>query len=205
MRRAALGAVAILRAHPRLAGITIASALATAARHEPVEVTEARQAEAVEFTVRRYEQALLDAGHEHRLVQAVLPLAARPTRADATLAALTGLVGDPAFGSLAEAMQRVRRIVPAGTAAGYDTALFAEPAETALGDAVAKARAELGGAPDDLAEFASVAAALVVPVNEFFEAVLVMAEDPAVRANRLGLLAAVRDLAAGVVGWEALG
>jgi glycyl-tRNA synthetase len=205
MRRAALGVVSILRAQPRLAGITLPVALAVAAGHEPVEVTEARQAEAADFVVRRYEQALLDAGHEHRLVQAVLPLAARPTRADATLAALGGLVSDPAFATLAEAMQRVRRIVPPGTPAGYDAALFAEPAEAALADAVAKARAELGEAPDDLAQFAEVAAALVAPVNEFFDAVLVMAEDPAVKANRLGLLAAVRDLAAGVVGWEALG
>jgi glycyl-tRNA synthetase len=35
--------------------------------------------------------------------------------------------------------------------------------------------------------------------------VLVMAEDPAVRANRLGLLASIRDLTDGVVGWEELG
>ncbi len=205
MRRAALGVVAILRAHPRLAAITLAGGLAAASAHEPVEVSAARQAEAADFVVRRYEQALLDAGHEHRLVQAVLPLAARPTRADATLATLTSLVGDPGFASLAEAMQRVRRIVPAGTPAGFEASLFAEPAEATLGDAVAKARAELGESPDDLAQFASVAAALVVPVNEFFEAVLVMADDPAVKANRLGLLAAVRDLAGGVVGWEALG
>ncbi len=33
----------------------------------------------------------------------------------------------------------------------------------------------------------------------------VMAEDPAVKANRLGLLAGIRDLSDGLVGWEALG
>jgi glycyl-tRNA synthetase len=205
MRRAALGVVSILRAHPRLAPVTLARGLSAAAGRQPVDVPDARQSEGVEFIVRRYEQALLDAGHEHRLVQAVLPLAARPTRADATLAALAGLVTDSQFASLAEAMQRVRRIVPPGTPAGFDPAVLVEPAEAALADAVAKARAELGGSPDDLAEFVAVAGALVVPVNEFFDAVLVMAEDPAVRANRLGLLAAIRDLAAGVVGWEALG
>jgi glycyl-tRNA synthetase len=32
-----------------------------------------------------------------------------------------------------------------------------------------------------------------------------MADDPAVRANRLGLLAGVKELSEGLVGWEALG
>ena len=82
---------------------------------------------------------------------------------------------------------------------------FQDPAEGALADALAKARAELGDVPSDLAHFASVATALVVPINAFFDAVLVMAEDPAVRANRLGLLAGIRDLSEGLVGWEALG
>jgi glycyl-tRNA synthetase len=38
----------------------------------------------------------------------------------------------------------------------------------------------------------------------FFDDVLVMAEDTAVRANRLGLLAAVLDLAEGLLAWEEL-
>ena len=39
----------------------------------------------------------------------------------------------------------------------------------------------------------------VPAINRFFEAVLVMAEDPAVRANRLGLLQRVAALAEGTV------
>ena len=31
------------------------------------------------------------------------------------------------------------------------------------------------------------------PIDAFFEGVMVMAEDPAVRANRLGLLKAIAD------------
>jgi len=42
-------------------------------------------------------------------------------------------------------------------------------------------------------------------VNRFFDDVLVMAEDPAVRANRLGLLAAIDALAGTVLSWELLG
>src|SRR5581483_5056158 len=137
--------------------------------------------------------------------QAVLPLADRPLHADATLESLPGLISDAAFGSLVEAVLRVRRIVPAGTRSGFDAALFVEPAEGVLADAIAKARAELGDAASDLSQFAAVGAGLVAPINAFFDAVMVMADDPAVKANRLGLLASVRDLASDVVGWEALG
>jgi glycyl-tRNA synthetase len=205
LRRAALGVLAILRAHPQLSAITVSTGLAIAAAQQPVEVTAARQADAAAFITGRYEQALLDAGHPHKLVQAVLPLADRPLRADATLESLPGLVSDAAFSSLVEAVLRVCRIVPDGTAGGFDAALFADPAESGLADAVAKARAELGDAASDLTQFAAVGAGLVGPINAFFDAVMVMADDPAVKANRLGLLACVRDLAADVVDWEALG
>ncbi|MBA3745064.1 MAG: glycine--tRNA ligase [Sporichthya sp.] len=205
LRRAALGALAILRAHARLAAITIPAGLAIAASKQPVEVPEGRMDKAAEFTAGRYEQALLDAGHPHKLVQAVLPLAATPTRADATLAALPTLVADGTFAALVEAVLRIRRLVPAGTTAGHDASLFDDPAEGALADALAKAQAELGDAPSGLAHFAAVGAALVAPINAFFEAVLVMAEDPAVKANRLGLLAGIKYLSEGLVDWEALG
>ena len=65
--------------------------------------------------MRRYEQQLLDAGHDHRHVQAVLPLARRPARADETLAELAYRRGRGRrdFADLVAALQRVRRIVPA--------------------------------------------------------------------------------------------
>ena len=194
----------MLRAHPRLSDITVSRGLAIAAAKQPLEASAEVLGKAAAFTTGRYEQALLDAGHPHKLVQAVLPLADAPARADATLAALPTLVADGSFGALVEAVLRIRRLVPAGTPAGHDSALFADPAEGALADALAKAQAELGDVPSDLPHFAAVGSALVAPINAFFEAVLVMADDPGVKANRLGLLAGVRDLSEGLVGWEAL-
>jgi glycyl-tRNA synthetase len=41
-------------------------------------------------------------------------------------------------------------------------------------------------------------------VNTFFDDILVMAEDPDLRAARLGLLAAVLDLAPSTIDWQAL-
>ena len=205
LRRAALGVLGILRSQPRLAGITLADGLAVAGRQQPVEWTDRSQAEALEFTLRRYERQLLDAGHDHRVVRAVLPAAVAPARADATAAELVERLGDPAFGRVAETMQRACRIVPAGTAAAYDPLALTEPAEVALHQALGKVRAELEGREAGLTDLARAAGALVAPVEAFFDGVLVMVEDPATRRNRLGLLASICELGAGVLDWSALG
>jgi glycyl-tRNA synthetase len=154
-----------------------------------------------EFTVRRYEQQLLDRGDDHLQVAAVLPLATAPAVADETLEALQELVGNSDFADLVAALQRVRRIVPDGTEPSYDASKLTEPAEVVLHEAVQK----VGQAPTALADFVSAASVLVEPVTTFFDEILVMAEDPDLRAARLGLLATISRLAAPVLDWQALG
>ncbi|HEV2634230.1 MAG TPA: glycine--tRNA ligase [Actinocrinis sp.] len=209
LRRAALGAVAVLRAFPaELAAVTLSAGLAAAGRQveaHGVTVSPAAQKAALEFVIARYEQQLLDAGHEHNLIQAVLPLADAPARADAALAQLEQLTGQEQFAALAAALQRARRIVPEGVAAEYDAGALVEPAELRLHEAVGTVEASLAaGTGIGLAEFFAAAQPLVTPVNTFFDDVLVMAEDPALRAARLGLLARINSLAAGVLDWRAL-
>jgi glycyl-tRNA synthetase len=213
LRRAALGVTAILRAWPPLEPVTLTAGLDAAAaqlRRPGAAAGAAALAQARDFIVRRLEQQLLDSGADHRQVAAVLPLADAPAAAGRTLAELAGLAGQPEFTSLAAALQRVRRIVPAGTAAAYDPGLLTEPAEVALDQALARVRAALGagrptaGTPG-LAEFAEQARPLTGPVNAFFDRVLVMSDDPRQRETRLGLLATIRDLAAPVLDWAALG
>jgi glycyl-tRNA synthetase len=63
----------------------------------------------------------------------------------------------------------------------------------------------LGAGPHSLADFVASATGLTAPINTFFDDILVMADDPSVRATRLGLLATIRDLAAPVLDWQALG
>ncbi|WP_020574923.1 glycine--tRNA ligase [Actinopolymorpha alba] len=206
LRRAALGVVSILRARPELAVVTLEAGLAAAAdevRSHGVELAEGAIADAREFVVRRYEQQLLDAGNNYDHVQAVLVLAGTPGLADETLRELGRRTPEPAFGELVTALQRVRRIVPAEVTGDYNPAALEEPEELGLHQELGKVREALGG-DYALAEFADAAAALVGPINAFFDAVLVMAEEPAVRAARLGLLASIRDLAAPVLNWDAL-
>jgi glycyl-tRNA synthetase len=208
LRRAALGATAILRAWPALEPVTLTAGLAAAAaqlRGQGVEVPEAALAEAREFIVRRLEQQLLDAGADHRHVAAVLPLADAPAAADQTLAELAKLADRPEFAELAAALQRVRRIVPPGTAPDDRPERLTEPAEANLRRALESVRAALGPGRPSLAEFADKAAPLAGPIDAFFDDILVMTDDPGLRAARLGLLAAIEGLAAPVLDWAALG
>jgi glycyl-tRNA synthetase len=206
LRRAAAGVISILRAHPVLREITLARGLSAAAeqvRAQGIEVADATLVEVAEFVTKRFEQQLLDAGRDHRHVAAVLALP--PATADETLAEIEHRVGDADFGALVAALQRVRRIVPADTEPRYDPARLTEPAESALDAAVGKVAESLGAGPHSLSDFVASAAGLTAPINTFFEDILVMADDPAVRGARLGLLATIRDLAAPVLDWQALG
>ncbi|MEU6035037.1 glycine--tRNA ligase [Actinomadura sp. NPDC047616] len=202
LRRAALGLTAILRAVPRLAPVTVRDGLEIAARHQPVEVTAEALAETERFVARRLEQALLDDGHPVRVVRAVLPHAGSPAYAERAAADLAGLLRTERFDRLVTALQRVLRIIPEDTAAGYDPELFTEPAEHRLEEAFTRVRAGLAGRTPTLPEFTDAALPLAAPVDAYFDDVMVMAKDPAVRANRLGLLAAVRDLVAPVLDWR---
>jgi len=70
-------------------------------------------------------------------------------------------------------------------------ALLKEPAEVALQDALTKIapQAQYAFEHGDYTGSLQALAALKVPVDDFFDKVMVNAEDPALRANRLGLLA----------------
>jgi glycyl-tRNA synthetase len=204
LRRAALGVTGILRSDDRLAAISLTNGLAVAARHQPVVVGEEARAEVFQFVVRRLEQQLLDAGYEVGVVRAVLPLADQPRRAEQTAAELTKLSGDPHFHAVVTTIQRVSRIARDGVAAAYDPNLFQAPAERRLHEAITKVHADLAAGYGSLGAYLAIVGGLAEPVDTFFDEVFVMTEDPAIRLNRLGLLAAVRDLGAGVLDWEAL-
>ncbi|WP_173101777.1 glycine--tRNA ligase [Actinomadura verrucosospora] len=206
LRRAALGLLAILRAvpSPAAAPLTVGGGLAIAARHQPVEVPPEALAEAERFTARRLEQSLLDEGLPIPAVRAVRPLAGDPARAARAASDLAGLLRTDEFARLTTALQRVLRIVPEGTEAGYDRGLFAEPAEGRLAEALSRFRDALPPRPS-LPESVSAAAGLPAPIDAYFDDVMVMDKDPVLRANRLGLLAAIRDLVAPVLDWREVG
>ncbi|MCT9081539.1 glycine--tRNA ligase [Streptomyces fulvoviolaceus] len=211
VRRAAIGLLNVLRSVPALAEIRVGDGLRAAAGRyaaQGVDVPAERLAEAAELIARRYEQQLTDAGHEHRLVQAVLPWADRPAHGDRTLATLERHVGTEAFDALAAALQRVVRILPEdapqdGTST-VNRSLLTAPCELRLAESVEAVRRALHGHENDLGALIEVSAPLVAGINTFFDEVLVMDPEPAIRAARLALLGEVAGLARTTLDWSAL-
>ncbi len=210
LRRAALGLVAVhrgfdrlRRAQPDLAKLSLTDGLATAYAAQPVPVDAAVPDETAGFLARRLEQLLLEEGQPVDRVRAVLPHASHPHLVDRLLAQLAVLAEQETFRQLVEALQRSSRIVPAGTRAEYAPAQLTETAEIQLHESLRKVRADLGDRTD-LVHFTEVAGRIVDPINAFFDQVFVMVDDADLRQARLGLLAAVRDLGAGVLDWPHL-
>jgi glycyl-tRNA synthetase len=201
VRRAVLGLLAVHRAHPALGALDLASALAVSAALQPVPVSDDVLSACAGFLAKRLEQQLVEEGNPVDRVRAVLPHASRPSVASGLLTQLGSAAGNPDFVAVAEAIQRARRIVPAGTPAAYDAQVLKEPAEVALHEAVA---AVPPAAEPDLFRFTETVARVVAPVTRFFEEIYVMDDDPALRAARLGLLATVRDLGDGLLDWSEL-
>jgi len=204
LRRAALGLLAVLEATPALAGLALDAALEVAGAAQPVAWDPAVAQRILDFVARRWETQQLDAGRPAGAVRAVLPLFVRPAAAAEALQWLVQHREDPDFARVAQAIGRAERIVPAGTTAGWDPNSPAEPAEAALRDAVTGLQQRLGAGPHPLAAFVAAATDVVDPINTFFDDVMVIAEDPAVRAGRLGLMAAIAELAQQVIDWTAL-
>ena len=152
------------------------------------------QAELALFLHERLVGYLRELGYSAQEVDAVLEL--RPERwADlpARLAALRQFAALPEAPALAAANKRVGNILKKSDSAApvsVQAALFGDAAETALHAALqgVSHRAEAAFAAGDLAGSLQALAALKAPVDDFFDRVMVNADDPALRANRLALL-----------------
>ncbi len=101
---------------------------------------------------------------------------------------------------LAETFKRVANILKNQAPGAPDPAALTEPAEGELWRVYQGVHGAMGDAArrGAYAEFLGEAARLKAAVDAFFDAVLVMAEDPRVRAARLALLGAVAGLFRGV-------
>jgi len=152
-----------------------------------------------EFIYERLAGSLREQGYSALEVEAVVGL--RPQRLGdipKRLAAVRAFAALPEAASLAAANKRVGNILKKaeGTvSASVDVALLKEPAEIALSQALdtVKAQADAAFERGDYTASLQSLAALRVPIDAFFDAVMVNAEDAALRANRLGLLATLHQ------------
>jgi glycyl-tRNA synthetase beta chain len=119
------------------------------------------------------------------------------------LDALAEVKARPDFGRLAVAFKRVANIQEKAQGTGgalVDPELLREPAERDLHAQLERVEGEAKDrrAARDYAATLQAVAGLGPAVDRFFDEVLVMAEEPALRANRLGLMKRVGALFADV-------
>ncbi len=153
----------------------------------------------VDFMLGRFRAWYQDEGIAVDVIQAVL--ARRPTRPadfDARVRAVSHVRTLDSAEALAAANKRVSNILAKADAAIGEINLTAcvEPAEKALAEAVLALRTEVQPliTKGDYTAVLDKLANLRAPVDSFFDNVMVNAEDPALRQNRLAILNTLQNL-----------
>ena len=156
-------------------------------------------ADVVDFMLGRFRAWYQDEGIAVDVIQSVL--ARRPTRPadfDARVRAVSHFRTLDSAEALAAANKRVSNILAKADAAIGEINLTAcvEPAEKALAEAVLALRTEVQPliAQGDYTAVLDKLANLRAPVDNFFDNVMVNAEDPALRQNRLAILNTLQGL-----------
>jgi glycyl-tRNA synthetase len=195
LRRDALGLVAALAGCGQ--AFDLRPALQAVAAEMPVPVGESVIADVLAFIRDRLYGWLRDQGLPHDVVAAVLAQQAHdPARAAASARDLAQLTQSSDWPELLTAYARCKRIVRSVQETHtLAPERYTEDATRGLYEAVQRYdRNEI----DTVPELASALRGLKDPINRFFTDVLVMAEDPAVRAARLALVQQVAALPDGV-------
>jgi glycyl-tRNA synthetase beta chain len=195
LRRHALGIVRMLV--ERELPLSVPELVALAFRAFPPSHGQA-QAEVAFFLRERLVGYLRDQGYGVQEVDAVVE--ARPERwaeVPRRLAAVRAFAALPEAAPLAAANKRVGNILKKADeplqAAAVDAALLQAPAEASLHGALASLvpQADAAFERGDYTASLRTLAGLKQPVDTFFDEVMVNADDPALRSNRLALLASL--------------
>ena len=202
-RRAALGLVQSLTAFD--IDFDLADGIALASANLPIPTDEAIQKSCLDFILGRQKSSLTDQGFRYDLVDAVLAAQGQnPAGVLRAVRQLRNWVEREDWNLILPAYSRCVRITrDQKTLYTIDPGVFNEPAERDLYAAMVQLEKtpRRSGSVDDLLN----AFTPIIPViNEFFDKVLVMDEDLAVRLNRLGILQHISALADGVADFSKL-
>jgi glycyl-tRNA synthetase len=202
-RRTALGLVQCLSSFDL--NFDLKSGLELASQNMPIAVTAESLQASLDFIVGRLKNSLTDQGFRYDVVEAVL--AEQQTNPAGVIRAVRELsvwVNHADWVTILPAYARCVRITrDQKTVFTVDPANFEEKSEEALYKEIEKVEKLIrkAGSVDDLIK----AFQPIIPVvNQFFDAVLVMAENEKVRANRLGMLQRIAALAKGIADFSCL-
>jgi glycyl-tRNA synthetase beta chain len=148
-------------------------------------------ADAVGFLLDRVEATLTDEGVAVEEVRAARPLG-EPVRVAELARALHAHAG-PERDALRDAYRRCKNILGDEAGGATDESAFG-PAERALAERLEAAQPTITDVGRPFADRLEAALEVGAELSRFFDDVLVMDPDPALRANRLGLLARVLDV-----------
>lgn len=203
LRRAALGALRIMREHSL--NLNLHALLEVAAEQLQTAITEADCVEQVyNFMLERLKGIYLEQQLPVDLFEAVAAI--RPESVadfDRRVAAVAGFRKLAAADALAAANKRIHNILKKSDQpipASVDPALFDSTQEQNLHRVIEQKVEEITPLMEQTA-YESVLqslSTLQAPVDQFFDEVMVMAEDPAIRGNRLALLNRLNQLFLGV-------
>jgi glycyl-tRNA synthetase beta chain len=200
LRRAALGVIDVLQS-PAGARLDLRDLLeAAAGLFQPGTLDKSTVSEIIEFVYERVRNQLI-ADNDKPTVDAVIALRPPLTDIAPRVRAVTAFRALPEAEALAAANKRIGNIlkknnVDASAAVPVNTGVPVEPAEQELAAALLAVRplADAAFASGDFTGALLVLAQLRGPVDAFFNDVMVMADDPKVRANRIALLARLHGL-----------
>lgn len=200
LRRQAMGVCLIIIKHGldiRLDQL-IANAVANFQGVLPEEALGAQiQTKILEFFQARLKNILADEGHRYDVVDAVLGVDYNaPAAVLARANALSEMKDNSEFQELLTSFTRAYNLAKKAEGAIIKPQFFVEPAEKELYQTLEKVDAEVARLikVQDYAAVLQNMSTLAQPVTNFFNAVMVMAEDRNVRDNRLGLLSRIVEL-----------
>ena len=197
LRRQAIGLISILKGLNISLSLKEAAAAALAGYATVVEPRQEVVSEVIQFIRLRFENEQIAAGLPQELVEAATAVGFDdPMDCLARIEALNQIRGQESFRVLAGAFKRIHNIVKENRDTKVDQTLLTEPAERDLHGALVAAREKVLPLLDNRAYHPALLALLEIkgPVDHFFDAVMVMAEDEAIRRNRLNLLTALGEL-----------
>lgn len=200
LRRAALGAIRILREHSL--SVDLVQLLTKAAGLLQTGVREEQLVEEVKaFILERLRGVYADLGYSHGQIEAVMRVSPHSLPDfDKRIQAVAEFARLPESESLAAANKRISNILKKSEidcqSVQVDSQLFQQSEESALHSALNERAREIAPMLErgEYQEVLSELARLREPVDGFFDQVMVMAEDTATRNNRLALLHALQKL-----------
>ncbi len=198
LRRAAIGTVQPLIEHKL--DFDLGAAVAQSASLQPIEVSHEIQAQVLGFIAGRL-SVLLKESYRYDVVDAVLAeQSLNPASSARAVEQLEAWVEREDWNEILPAYARCVRIIRSASVSREQLpevreSLLAEPAEKNLYGAL---RERMQAKPSTVDEFMNLLVGLIPSINKFFDEVLVMAEQEAVRHNRLALVGQIANLSHGI-------